>query len=212
MQPGRPRLRHPGRLAAVAAVGLLASYVVARRRPVPGWELHLTEVINRAPDAVATGLYPIMQLGTVWAPLVVAAAIYGLRRDGRLAAAAVLAGLGAWFGAKAVKSVVRRGRPLAYLPQIDVRDGTGVGLGYVSGHSAVAASAAVVAAAALPPRWRPALAVVADTVGVARIVYGVHLPADVVGGWSFGTLVALAAMWLVDTVAARAGSSRVEPA
>ena len=68
------------------------------------------------------------------------------------------------------------------------------------GHSAVAACAAVMAMTAVPARWRPVLAAVAGLVGLARIVHGVHLPADLVGGWSFGTLVALCALAVLDRI------------
>ena len=56
---------------------------------------------------------------------------------------------------------------------------------------------------ALPRRWRPVAALVAALVGIARIVHGVHLAADVVGGWSFGVLTGLAGLWLAGLVADR---------
>jgi len=145
-----------------------------------------------------------MQAGTLGGPIVVAVSIAAFKRDWLLSGATVVAGLVAWFGAKGVKRIVERDRPLTYLPEVIVREGDGTGLGYVSGHSAVAATAAIMAMAALPRRWRPVAAVVAVLVGVARIVHGVHLPADVVGGWSFGVLVALGALGVVDVVDRRA--------
>ncbi len=193
-------LKAPGILAGIAGAGLGASYVVATRDPIPEWELRLTEWINDAPDSLATVLYPVMQAGTLGGPIVVAVSIAVFKRDWLLSGATVLAGLVAWFGAKGVKRIVQRDRPLTYLPEIIVREGNGTGLGYVSGHSAVAATAAIMAMAALPRRWRPFLAVVVVLVGLARIVHGVHLPADVVGGWSFGVLVALGALGLVDVL------------
>ena len=99
-----------------------------------------------------------------------------------------------------MKSLVTRGRPGAYLSEINIREGEGTGQGYISGHSAVAACAAVLAMTAVPARWRPVLAAVAGLVGLARIVHGVHLPADLVGGWSFGTLVALGALAVLDRI------------
>ena len=193
-------LEHPGSLAVAAGAGLLASYVVAVQVPVPHWELRLTEWINDAPDAVAAVLYPIMQAGTLGGPIVVAVWIAVFKRDWLLSGATVVAGLVAWFGAKGVKRIVERDRPLTYLPKVIIREGDGTGLGYVSGHSAVAATAAIMAMAALPGRWRPVPAVVGVLVGVARIVHGVHLPADVIGGWSFGVLVALGALGIVDVI------------
>jgi undecaprenyl-diphosphatase len=167
---------------------------------VPQWELTLTEWINDVPGVVATVLYPVMQAGTLGGPIAVAAGIAVFRRDWLLSGATIAAGLVAWFGAKGVKRIVERDRPLTYLPEVVVREGDGTGLGYVSGHSAVAASAAIMAMAALPRRWRPLPAIVAVLVGVARIVHGVHLPADVIGGWSFGVLIGLGALGVVDVI------------
>jgi glycosyltransferase 2 family protein len=106
----------------------------------------------------------------------------------------------AWLVAKLVKSMVERGRPRQYLPGINVRDAATTGFGYPSGHSAVAAATAVMIMAALPARWRPLAAVLALLVGVSRIVVGVHFPADVVGGWALGTLVALAVVMAVQWI------------
>jgi undecaprenyl-diphosphatase len=148
-----------------------------------------------------------MQFGTLAGPVLAAVAIVVIRRDWWLSGATIVAGLVTWFGAKGIKRVVERDRPLTFLPGIDVREGDGTGLGYVSGHSAVAASAAVMLMVVLPGRWRAVPIAVAALVGVARIVHGVHLPADVVGGWAFGTLVSLATLWLLDLVAPQRDAS-----
>jgi undecaprenyl-diphosphatase len=184
--------------SGVALSALSASYILAVQRPVPEWELELTAWCNGAPDAVAMALYPVMQLGTVWAPIGVGIAIGIARRDHRLALVTVGAGLATWFAAKGVKQVVERGRPLVYLPEIHVREGSGAGLGFISGHSAVAAVCATIAAAVMPRRLRWIPALLAGTVGIARIVHGVHLPADVVGGWAFGAVIGFATLELVE--------------
>lgn len=190
-------------IAGIAFGGLIASSVVAVQDPVPAFELHLTEWINNAPHAVATVLHPVMQLGTLGGPILVAVGIAAFTRDWWLSATTVISGLATWFAAKDVKRIVERGRPKQYLPDILVREGDGTGLGFVSGHSAVAASAAVMIMVVLPRRWRPAAALGAGLVGIARIVHGVHLPADVVGGWCFGVLVALASLGVLDLVQRR---------
>lgn len=195
------RLGRPGVAAVVSFAALLVSYIVAVQDPVPQWELDLTEWINDAPEWLATILYPIMQLGTLGGPILVAVGIAVFTRDRWLAAATAIAGVVTWFGAKGVKKIVDRDRPGSFLPGIDIREGDGTGLGYISGHSAVAATTAVMVMVVLPRRWRPLPAALAALVGIARIVHGVHLPADVVGGWAFGTLIALGSLWLLDRVA-----------
>jgi len=215
-KPGSTRTRlgglaHPGIIATTAYVGLVSSWIVARQDPIPEWELNLTEWINEVPDAFAYVLYPFMQLGTVGGPLVAAALIAWLTRDRILAVATAVVGVATWLAAKEVKSILERGRPMRYLPDIDVREGDGTGLGYISGHSAVAAASAVMVMAALPRRWRPLPAIAAGLVGVARIVHGVHLPADVVGGWSFGTLMALGGLAIVDVIDRRRATANTSP-
>ena len=195
---------YPGWYAVIAAGALLLSFLVALRAQVPSWELRLTEWLNGAPDAVAAVLYPLMQLGTLAAPLLVALGILVLKRDRLLAATTIVVGVVAWFGAKLIKASVERGRPIEYLPDITVREGTGTGLGFISGHSAVVASSvAVMTMAALPRRFRAFVLVIALLVGVARVVHGVHLPADVVGGWAFGALIGFAGLWVYDRIAPR---------
>ena len=145
-------------------------------------------------------MFPVMQFGTLAGPIVVAIGIAIFKRDWLLSGTTIAAGLIAWFGAKGIKKLVERDRPLTYLPDIAVREGDGSGLGFVSGHAAVAATAAVMAIVALPRSWRPAAAVVAALVGIARIVHGVHLPADVLGGWSFGVLISMGVLAVVDRI------------
>ena len=194
-------------MATTAAVGLAASWILAHQDPVPDWELDLTDWINSVPDAVAVVLWPVMQFGTLGGPIVVGLLIAIVGHDRLLGGATAVAGAVTWFAAKGVKEVVGRGRPLEYLTEIQVREGEGTGLGFVSGHAAVAATTALMAMAVLPGRWRWTAGAAAFLVGVARIVPGVHLPADVVGGWSLGTLIGLAALGVVDAVHGTAASA-----
>jgi undecaprenyl-diphosphatase len=175
-------------LGAATAV-FLPALTVAVAEPPPDWELDLTEWINDAPGWLADVLWPVMQLGTVWAPVVVGIAAgwwYGWRRG----LAIVVSGVAAWFLAKVVKDIVERGRPLEYLPDTNVREGSGTGLGFVSGHGAVAFATATALMWVLP-RWARVVAyALASLVGIARIIYGLHLPADVVGGACAGIMTA----------------------
>jgi undecaprenyl-diphosphatase len=197
---GTHSIEHRGLVAGVAVAALGVAGLVAWQDPLPQWELDLTTRINGAPDPVAAVLYPLMQLGTLGAPIVAAGGILIVARDRVLAAATLITGVVTWFAAKGIKAVFERGRPLQYIPDIEVREGSGSGLGFVSGHAAVAAATAVMVIAAVPRRWRPLPIALAGLVGLGRIVHGVHLPADVVGGWAFGTLLALGALEIVDRV------------
>ncbi|MPZ71257.1 MAG: phosphatase PAP2 family protein, partial [Actinobacteria bacterium] len=67
------------------------------------------------------------------------------------------------------------------------------GLGFVSGHAAVATALATVIAAYTGPALTITVAVLAATVALARIYVGAHLPLDVIGGaalgWAIGSLI-----------------------
>jgi len=199
----RRTLAHPWIISLVAALGLAGTTVVARRRPIPGFEVDVNRAINGAPDWVARTLWPVMQLGTLWAPILIAVVIGWWGRNRLLAVCLVVAELFTWTSVHLLKEAVDRGRPPVYLDDVVVRDGVARGLGFPSGHSATAAMTALVCMAAVPRRHRWALVVVAVAVGIARIVHGVHLPADVIGGWSYGVLVGVATLAVYDRIRAR---------
>ena len=184
---------------AVAVIGgavlLAGSWVaVAIARHVPGWEQRVFESVNDLPNA----LWPIvrgpMQIGSLVGSLVVVAMTGIVSRDRRLTLAALVASQVAFWSAKGVKRVVVRGRPAALLSGVHLREHAG-GLGYVSGHTAVAFSLAAVLAPSLPRRWRPLAAVLAVIVGFARVYAGAHLPLDVIGGVGVGLLCGTLSRW-----------------
>ena len=117
-----------------------------------------------------------------------------ISRSWRLTAAALVASQVAWWGAKWVKGLVGRGRPSEYIANVHLREHAG-GLGYASGHAAVAFALAAVVVPSLPRRWQPVVWVIAAVVAFGRIYAGAHLPLDVVGGAGIGLLVGTLSRW-----------------
>jgi undecaprenyl-diphosphatase len=111
----------------------------------------------------------------------------------RLALDAVLAAGSIYLIAKLVKEFVQRGRPQTLLDGVNILGEPARGLGYVSGHSAVAVALATVASPYLGRRARRVAWILAGCVCLARMYVGSHLPFDVVGGaalgWAAGSLV-----------------------
>jgi membrane-associated phospholipid phosphatase len=197
--------------AAVSGAALLAAswVTVATRDDVPAAEARAFVTANRLPDALWPVVWAPVQVGSLVGSLVAVAATAVVTRRKRLAGAALLASQGAYWGAKAVKHLVARARPRQLLPVVRVRE-RATGLGYVSGHSAVAFALAIVVAPEIPRAWRVVPFAVATGVGFGRVYAGVHLPLDVVGGVGLGILTGIAGRWVLGRGGAGVPAQRVD--
>jgi membrane-associated phospholipid phosphatase len=184
--------RHPTDLLRVLAgsVVVAAGGMAAHHHHLSAFQAKLFRLVNQLPDTVGGPLLAVMQLGALAAVPTLAALALATRRP-RLAADLALSGTLAWLLAKLVKGLVGEARPVALLPGVVVR-GVDPGLGYPSGHVAVAAALATAAGPWLPHRARRAAWGVVWLVALGRIYAGAHLPLDVVGGAALGWAVAAA--------------------
>jgi undecaprenyl-diphosphatase len=198
MVMARRRGVHP--VEAVAVVGgaaLLAGswVVVAAGKNVPAWEADLFRGINDLPDFLWSILRVPMQLGSLVGSLVIIAVTALVTRNKRLVLAALVGSQAAYWGAKAVKQAVSRARPAELLTGVQLREHAG-GLGYLSGHTAIAFALAAVLGPELPRPWQwVGVTVLAAVVGFARIYAGAHLPLDVIGGAGLGLLCGTLSRW-----------------
>ncbi len=174
--------------AAVAAGAFLGGAWLARRATITGAEARCFRALNGLPAGAYLPVWTVMQLGSLGGALTASAAvgITGNRCAGRRMAAV---GTLTWLGAKAVKPMIRRGRPAAVVELARVLGREQTGLGYPSGHAAVATALAAVASPRVPARWRVPMWLTALLVGPARMYVGAHLPLDVAGGIALGLAV-----------------------
>lgn len=175
---------------AAAAVFLGLGAHARERRVGPGEE-RVFRLINGLPAMLGPPLWPVMQAGSLASVFVTAGWLHR-RGDDRAATAALAAGAAVWAFAKGVKPSIGRGRPAAHLARTRVIGREQSGLGYPSGHAAVAATLAVVVAASDRRLLAPA-AGLAMMVAAARVHAGAHLPLDVVGGGALGLAAGLMA-------------------
>ena len=173
-----------------ASTALATSAWLAQTRRVDRAEERVFRSVNDAPGWLHAPVWGVMQAGSLGAVFVVAGMLRSRENDA--APRVLLAGTAAWCGAKFLKPLVGRGRPEEYLDNVIVRGSHQSGLGFPSGHAAVATTLALVAAPSSGPR-RVGAVVGALTTGVARLYVGAHLPLDVVGGLASGVIIATAA-------------------
>lgn len=174
--------------AGAGIAGLAVTGLLARSPEVSGAERRAFELVGRLPRAVAPGLWAVMQAGSLAAVFVAAGLALAARRP-RLAADVALSGTAAWVSAKLVKPVVRRDRPEALLPGVTVYGRPQTGLGFPSGHAAVAVAMMTAASPSLSPPARAAGWTGVALVATARMYVGAHLPLDVAGGLLLGRTV-----------------------
>ena len=172
-----------------AGVGaLLATVSAVRRDRVGPWEASAFRAVNGLPDSWQRPAWVVMQLGTLGA-VPVAAATAWLAGDDELAGRLLVSGIGTWELAKAVKQIVRRPRPVALLPATRRRGREAAGLGYLSGHAAVAVALGAAATPRLGPGGRALALSAIPLVGLSRVYVGAHLPLDIAGGAALGLAV-----------------------
>jgi undecaprenyl-diphosphatase len=172
--------------AAAAFVGLARH---ARRGEVGPLEERVFRTVNMLPNAVHRPLWVVMQGGSL-AAVGVAAGTAALAGRRNTALRLGIAGSSVWAFCKLVKYGIGRGRPSAHLGDVIVRGAAQSGLGFPSGHTAVAFTLAGVAAPVFPlPAAATAALGAAGAVAISRMYVGAHLPADIAGGVAVAAVV-----------------------
>jgi undecaprenyl-diphosphatase len=191
---GRRRRVSDAAGVGVGAAGLAVTALIAATGQVSELEREAFAAVNRLPDAVAPGVWVVMQAGSLPAVFVAGSLALVARRP-RLALGLVVGGTTAWTLAKVVKQAVGRDRPAALLHDVIVHGPAATGLGFLSGHAAVAAALMTIAAPYVTRPARIAGWAVVGLVAAARVYVGAHLPLDAAGGiflgWAVGGVVCL---------------------
>jgi membrane-associated phospholipid phosphatase len=183
--------RRDGRLALAGIALFAGSRWLVRDRPVTPLEERAFRVANDAPEAIRVPVRSVMQAGTfITVPAVAAVALLAGRR--RSAAQLAIGGTAAWLLAKAAKPLGGRARPEAVVGEVSVRETIAGDLGWVSGHTAVSITLALLLAPHVPSWARPVLGAVVGTTAFGRMYVGAHLPLDLVGGAGLGMTIAAA--------------------
>jgi membrane-associated phospholipid phosphatase len=193
----------------VGVAVVVASALIIDAHSVGGLELDVFRFLNEDISLPYGPVWVLMQLGSIGA-IFGSAALALVYRRFRLTIALLLAGIGAWWLAKAVKAVIERPRPGALLADAHLRDAPTEGLGYVSGHAAVAAALASAAWPFLGRVGRTVAVVLVVVVCLSRIYVGAHFPVDVIGGAGLGLAIAAVVRFVVTPEPHRPAATPVE--
>ncbi len=186
------------RTATIAGLGtagvLVAAGLLADERTPWSAERSIGQWVHDWPDALTTPLEVVMQAGTKVAIVLVAAGLVIIGRH-RAAAAAAIAGFGAWLVSSGLKAWIDRPRPtaasLGRVPR-EVADHSA----WPSGHATIVAALATVLllTVARDRTGRAVVVAVALLTAAARVHLGVHWTLDVLGGLALGALAAQVAV------------------
>jgi undecaprenyl-diphosphatase len=194
---GEPRTR-----LGLGIGGLLGTAVAVRRDRVGPREARVFLAVNGLADALYPAAWVVMQAGAFGAVPAASASAW-LTGDRVLAGRLLAGGTAAWALSKLVKQAVRRPRPAVLLPGTRGRGQDAAGLGYLSGHAAVAVALGATALPRLGPAGRGLALSVISLVGLTRVYVGAHLPLDVAGGVALGLAVEATAELILPAVPAR---------
>ena len=170
----------------MAALTVLGLFVAAN--PTSAWEASAFHTVYDWPIGLKPFMLACTMLGSTWMVAAVAVRLFALKKT-RLSLYVLLVALTSYAISEVTKHIVGRARPFSALSFVLSRDATATGMGFPSGHTAVATAVALVLYRFMPKPWRYTVPVWIALVGLSRVYLGVHWPLDVVGGFLLGAIV-----------------------
>jgi len=183
-KPFRKRLHNPTVQLAMALILFTGSAILVSDGKMAEWEKVVFNAVYGLPDGFTPVFLMLTQLGNITVLLALSIIIL-FKKHYSMVIRLLMAGLLAEILAQIGKSLVGRPRPIHFFEDLVLRDPT-YGVGFPSGHTAVASAIGLVLWHYLPRgyKWVAPLWIIG--VATSRIYLGVHAPMDLVGGFAIG--------------------------
>ncbi len=178
-------LRHPSTQMLAALILFIVSAILVHDGELEAWERWVFEAIYSLPNELTPLFIVITQFGGVLV-LLCLGAIFIIKKRYNIVIRMLMSGLMADLLAHVGKSFVGRPRPVDLFTELSIRDPFTTGVGFPSGHTALATAAALVLGHYLPKKYKWIAPVWIISVAVSRVYLGVHAPMDLVGGFALG--------------------------
>lgn len=162
----------------------------------------VNQLFYSVPDSLDMIVLNITHLGSL-AMLYSAALTAYILDYKKLCVKLLVAGLGAYVAAGFLKEIIMRPRPFDLWSEITAREYGRLGFGFPSGHTALIVAVAVIFWSYAKHEQRVVLVVTAVLVAISRMILGVHMPLDLVGGLWIGLLVGTGVNYLFDNFRSR---------
>jgi glycosyltransferase 2 family protein len=182
--PWRKRLSDPTTQLVLAIALFVVSAILVSDNRMAAWEKTVFNAVYGLPNGFTPIFLMFTQLGNITI-LLALAVIMLIKKHYSIVIRMLMAGLLAEILAHIGKGLVGRPRPIAYIADLVLRDPT-YGVGFPSGHTAVATAIALVSWHYLPKGYKWVTPVWITGVALSRMYLGVHAPMDLIGGFAIG--------------------------
>ncbi len=115
--------------------------------------------------------------------------LLGKKRSQHIGRLVMVNGIVSYVLVEVAKYVIGRPRPIELVANLQQRDLVVHGLGFPSGHTALATVMSLTLVSFMPRQYRWLPIVWIGLVGISRMYLGVHAPLDIIGGFAIGLMV-----------------------
>lgn len=176
---------HPIVQLCIALSLFIISVIASRDTEIANWEIVVFNFMYTLPTYLYLPFFLITQTGSIFM-LGFLSVMYVLKQRYHVVIRLLMSGTLAYTLSGVAKDLWGRVRPTEYLVDIVNLDYVVRGMGFPSGHVALATALALTVGHYLPRKYHWVIAAWIIGVGLSRMYLGIHFPMDIVGGFAIG--------------------------